>query len=121
MLILDSPATSGTYTTKIFDNNSKNSFIYMDIYSETNNSFVTRDLNKEVRTIEIRSTNNRPMDYALARLFYAYDDAPGYEKVYYKDYFRDDGTLIYTSPPFGTQSSTIRINIEVKNLIEFII
>jgi len=117
MLILDSPATSGTYTTKIFDNNSKNSFIYMDVYSETNNSFVTRDLNKEVRTIEVRSTNNRPKDYAICRLFYAYDDAPGYEKVYYKDYFRDDGTLIYTSPPFGTQSSTRRINIEVKNAI----
>lgn len=106
MLILTGAEHSGTYTTKIFDNEDSNkSFVHIEPESEPNSSFITKDEDKEVRTIEIRSTNQRPKDYALARCFYTID-VSGDRYIYYKDYFRDDGTLEHTSDYLGSDGYT---------------
>ncbi len=105
LLQLPSQEHEGTYTTKVFNNDSKNSFIYLDIYSELGSSFATKDENREVRTIEIRSTGQKPEDYALCRTF-NYVDSGGHRYLYYIDYYRDDGSTVYTSGNLGDGSST---------------
>jgi len=94
-LIVETNELQGAYTTRIFDNTDKQSHIHLSIVSEIDSSMITKDANREVRTIEIRSTNQRPKDYAAARLF-QYTAGASREK-YYIDAFRDDGSTIYTS------------------------
>jgi len=101
-LTLATQEASGTFTTEIFENTEKNSFIYLDIESELKESMVTTDTNKEVRTIEVRGSGQRPKDRALVRQFYYTGGSD--RELYYKDYHRDDGALEYTSGYLGDSS-----------------
>lgn len=116
-VVLNLNEQSGTYTTKIFDNEDSNkSFVHMEVESELDSSFATKDADKEVRTIEIRSTSQRPKDYAICRTFH-YIDAGGSRYLYYKDRFRDDGSLEYTSGYLGNGSSTALHSWYVRNAV----
>lgn len=104
LTLIDAPLkTTGTYTTKIFSNEDKNSFIDIDIESELDGSMVTADGNKQVKTIELRSTNQQPKDYNICRLFGNHQDG-GYWYLYYSDYY-EDGTLLYTSADISASKS----------------
>lgn len=103
LLSLITSSGTGTYTTKVFNIDSNNSFIYLDIYSEPGDSFITTDIEKNLRTIEVRSSAQRPKDYAVCRTFSSVTDT-GYKWLYYIDHYREDGSTIYTSGHLGEGS-----------------
>jgi len=105
LLQLQQNELSGTYTTRIFEAGSKNSYVYLDIYSEEGDSFATKDAERSVRTIEMRSSGQKPKDYALIRTFH-YATNAGYRWLYYIDRHRDDGSTVYTSGYLSDGSHT---------------
>jgi len=105
MLQLEQNEMVGTYTTKIFGGASKNNFVHLDIYSEPGDTFITKDSNREIRTMETRSSSQKPKDYAICRTF-TYGTSGGYRWLYYIDKHRDDGSTVYTSGYLSDGSNT---------------
>lgn len=95
-LVLSLPTTSGTYRTKVFYSGEKKSFI--DVYDEITDSMVTKDPNKEVETLEIRSSNVKPENYSIYRRVY-FKDQGDWDPwlLRYRDYWKDTGALKYES------------------------
>jgi len=84
----------GNYTTRIFDTLSTQTFTYLNLdktYSETGMIVATNDDDTQ-ETIEIRSSNTKPIDYITYRQFLFDDD-----KIKYRDYWMYDDSIGFTS------------------------
>ena len=88
---------TGVYTTKIFDNTDKMSFIDIKVSSDSHaDSMVTKDENEQVQTIELRSSNTRPEDYSLYRIVELYYIGEAVYCVRMRGYYRQTGVVAET-------------------------
>ncbi len=90
----------GTYTTRIFDTMDTQKFTYLNLdttYSETG-MIVATNSDDSQETIEIKSSNTRPMDYITYRntIYYGGGGSGSYLK--YREYWLSDGSIKFTSP-----------------------
>jgi hypothetical protein len=91
----------GTYTTRIFDTIDMNRFTYLNLnttYTGTG-MIVATNYDDAQQTIEIRSSNQQPLDYIIYRKFIVYendvaDDIP----IKYREYCMYDDNVLFTSP-----------------------
>ena len=90
----------GTYTTRIFDTIDTQKFTYLNLNTTYTGSgmIIATDDDETQETIEIRSSNNQPLDYIVYRKFIPYEyNIEGAAPVKYKEYCMHDDSLLFTS------------------------
>lgn len=95
-LVLETDEPVGDYTTRIFYADSPMTPLRIKS-TETDGSAVTKDLTKITKTMEIRSTNTRPLDYSIYRKFRDVGVGGGNYQLKFSDYWRADWSLKYQS------------------------
>jgi len=88
--------TVGTYMTPIFKNDSVK-FAYIDmLQTAVSGSIIAVDSDDYTSTLQIRSSNTKPIDYNVYRVLYY--DGPGISnQCYYKDFIITTDTEVYNS------------------------
>lgn len=98
-LVLSAGQTEGTYRTKIFYNEIPG-HICLKV-NEPSNSMVTKDVNKDLGTIEVKSVNEKPINYLIYRVVACKQISCGQtscKDLYYTDYQgRSPGSVVYES------------------------
>jgi len=98
---------TGTYTTKIFDTLDTQKFTYLNlstIYPE-DGVIVATNADDAQPTIEIRSSNTKPLDYIKYRKFIPYEGGEsGNAPLKYKEYSIYDNSVLFTSPKLTNQN-----------------
>jgi hypothetical protein len=91
----------GTYTTRIFDTMDTNRFTYLNLnttYTGTG-MIVATNYDDTQQTIEIRSSNQQPLDYIIYRKFIPYEnDVEGDIPIKYREHCMYDESVLFTSP-----------------------
>lgn len=96
----------GTYTTRIFDTIDTQKFTYLNLNTTyTGTGVVVATNNDDTQeTMEIRSSNTRPMDYITYRKFIIND---GVIPIKYRNYCMYSDTILFDSPSLGQTAAQV--------------